>query len=663
MVTVTINARPIAAITSSAATICNGESTSISGTISASGTWTLTLNGSLTTTGSGNGTWSKSVNPSANTTYTITALSDAHCTSISGDLTGSEIVTVNPLPTPSISGPTTTCANDTTSYTDTDVSAGSYTYEWTVSNGIITSGANSLHVTVKWNSNCVQGWVELTKTNTITGCSQTTGQYGVTIYSLPTPVISGSLTVSNSATNSSYSTPNVNGNLYSWTVIGGTIISGQGTSSIDINWGTCGTCTTGSVAVTETSINGCSASTTVNVTINQGSATLTGVVYYANDYSTPLTGVTVNLIKDGSVIATTTTGAGVVNMEPVMGYYEFNNIAYGDYSINLSSSKPWGGVNATDALLVQLNGGFTPFVQTIADVNASSSITALDALLIKMRVVGMTSSFAAGDWKFNGNSEIFTFSAINNSKDYSALCVGDVNKSYIPTGLKETSLMSTAEGIENVSINESFTYDIRSNQTAQLGAMTLFMSYDQNRFEIEKVNTLLDGMKYVVNNGQIALAWSDLRSISVNDNDPIISLQMRSKVAISDPTQIFTIEAGSEFADPNAVKLNNYTVKMANVATTTNGAKDLYITNYPNPFTSSTDIVYTLPETGKVKLVLTNMLGQTISTLVDGVQSAGSYKVTVSTSSLNLTPGVYTYRMEVEGTTTSFSRTNKVICK
>ena len=169
-------------------------------------------------------------------------------------------------------------------------------------------------------------------------------------------------------------------------------------------------------------------------------------------------------------------------------------------------------------------------------------------------------------------------------------------------------------------------------------------------------------MRYTVNNGQIALAWSDLKSISVNYNDAIISLQMRAKTSISEPTQIFTINPGSEFADPNAVKLNNYTVKMANVSTIS-GGKDLYITNYPNPFTSSTDIVYTLPEQGKVKLVLTNMLGQTISTLVDGVQSAGSYKVTVSTSSLNLTPGVYTYRMEVEGTTTSFSRTNKVICK
>ena len=106
---ITVNSRPVAAITSTSTSITTGNSTSISGTISATGAWTLTLSDASTVTGTGSGTWSKSVSPSSNTTYTISALSDANCSSISADLTGSETVNVTSLIKQTITfNPTTT---------------------------------------------------------------------------------------------------------------------------------------------------------------------------------------------------------------------------------------------------------------------------------------------------------------------------------------------------------------------------------------------------------------------------------------------------------------------------------------------------------------------------------------------------------------------------
>ena len=49
--------------------------------------------------------------------------------------------------------------------------------------------------------------------------------------------------------------------------------------------------------------------------------------------------------------------------------------------------------------------------------------------------------------------------------------------------------------------------------------------------------------------------------------------------------------------------------------------------NYPNPFNSSTRIVYRLGRDGPVRLEIYNTLGQRLRTLVDEVQSAGSYRV------------------------------------
>jgi hypothetical protein len=284
--------------------------------------------------------------------------------------------------------------------------------------------------------------------------------------------------------------------------------------------------------------------------------------------------------------------------------------------------------------------------------------TALDALYIKLRTVGMISTYPAGDWKFTDVSFVLTAPM---TQDLQGLCVGDVNDSYIPTGLKQASFLAPVDGgIMTIPVNESFTYNIKSNNVSKLGAMTLFMSYDQNRFEIEKVNTSLEGMRYVISNGQVALAWSDTKSLSMKSDDPIISLQMKAKQAVTEPTQIFTINTGSEFADPNAIRYDNYELKLANVVTTTD-ANDFYIYNYPNPFQNTTDIVYTLPEQAKVTLVLTNMFGQTIRTLVDAVQSAGSYKVKVDPFTDNLKSGVYLYRIEVSGANTSINKTNKML--
>jgi hypothetical protein len=71
--------------------------------------------------------------------------------------------------------------------------------------------------------------------------------------------------------------------------------------------------------------------------------------------------------------------------------------------------------------------------------------------------------------------------------------------------------------------------------------------------------------------------------------------------------------------------------------------------NYPNPFNPATVIEYYLPMETDVRLDVYNMLGQRVKTLVNEVQSAGTYSVTWNATDINnlgVASGVYIYKLQ-----------------
>ncbi|RPI66867.1 MAG: T9SS C-terminal target domain-containing protein, partial [Ignavibacteriales bacterium] len=70
--------------------------------------------------------------------------------------------------------------------------------------------------------------------------------------------------------------------------------------------------------------------------------------------------------------------------------------------------------------------------------------------------------------------------------------------------------------------------------------------------------------------------------------------------------------------------------------------------NYPNPFNPVTSITFSLPESGIVSLKIYNVLGNEVSTLLNNRLNAGTHNVVFN--ALNLSSGIYYYRLEFEGT-------------
>ena len=66
--------------------------------------------------------------------------------------------------------------------------------------------------------------------------------------------------------------------------------------------------------------------------------------------------------------------------------------------------------------------------------------------------------------------------------------------------------------------------------------------------------------------------------------------------------------------------------------------------NYPNPFNPTTSIKYDVAARSNVRLVVYNMLGKQVATLVDRNHTPGTYQVTFDAG--HLTSGVYILSMK-----------------
>ncbi|MEJ2195831.1 MAG: T9SS type A sorting domain-containing protein, partial [Ignavibacteriaceae bacterium] len=68
--------------------------------------------------------------------------------------------------------------------------------------------------------------------------------------------------------------------------------------------------------------------------------------------------------------------------------------------------------------------------------------------------------------------------------------------------------------------------------------------------------------------------------------------------------------------------------------------------NYPNPFNPSTEIKFSIPEQGTVKLIIYDAIGNELTTLINDDLSAGNYKV--DWNAVEYASGVYLYRKSIE---------------
>ncbi len=155
-------------------------------------------------------------------------------------------------------GPETVCNNETGVQYSTNGASSADTYLWELTPpeaGVVTG--TTVDATIDWDPDFTGPAQLIVTGENDCGLGDASDALDITVSAAPEPVVSGLTLVCNDE-EATYSTPDVSGNTYTWSVTGGTIIAGAGTHEVTVKWGDPGM---GYVNVTEENSDGCSTTT------------------------------------------------------------------------------------------------------------------------------------------------------------------------------------------------------------------------------------------------------------------------------------------------------------------------------------------------------------------------------------------------------------------
>ncbi|MEI6061300.1 MAG: GEVED domain-containing protein, partial [Bacteroidota bacterium] len=196
--------------------------------------WNVSAGGTITLGGNGyyfiNVTW----NTAGAQTVSVNYSNNDGCNAVSPTVKN---ITVNTVPTPTITGPATACTGSTGNVYTTE--PGMASYAWSVTGGTVTAGSGTNQITVSWNASGAQ----TVSVNYSNGCTAITPTvYNVAVNPIPAPTVTGPISVCVNSTGNVYTTE-AGMNTYNWTVsAGGTITSGGSPTdnTITVSWNTTG---------------------------------------------------------------------------------------------------------------------------------------------------------------------------------------------------------------------------------------------------------------------------------------------------------------------------------------------------------------------------------------------------------------------------------------
>lgn len=395
----------------------------------------------------------------------------------------------------------------------------------------------------------------------------------------------------------------------------------------------------------------------------------------------PVAQVQVNMT--GSQTGTYTTGLD--------GYYEFIVPAGNTVTITpFKNINPSNGVTSLDFAIIQqhilappaLKPLTTPYKLIAADENGNNQINGIDIAVFQNTILNNHPNFPnVNSWVFVVDGYQFpdpaqpwltswdastTFVNIGSDKantDFIGIKMGDVTDDVNPanfTGVEEAETRSSRDMIVSIDTKplnkgETIIVPMMASQFNDILAYQHSLSFDPTVLVFKGIESIgLPNMNVSnfnvseVELGTLHHMWHHSTPITLNNNDILYTLlfEVIKDSKLEDAIQLADLHLGrvAYQSDKTPVKVElHFNSDNSNIADAAFGV----VGNRPNPFTDYTLIEYTLPESGRVRISITDLLGRPV-TAFETYGVSGKNMEVIRSERLN-GPGMYFYILEYSG--------------
>ncbi len=299
-------------------------------------------------------------------------------------------------------------------------------------------------------------------------------------------------------------------------------------------------------------------------------------------------------------------------------------VAAGNYDVVVTPNTPWGGVNATDAIIIinhysnrlQLSG----IRLTAADVNGSASVNSTDALNALNRFTGALQTFSVGNYAASTSSYTATGTGTG-SLNVSMLCYGDANASYQPNGgFVRTSWKDlSTQGVARIT-SGSYEVPLFVSRGVQPAGVSLELQLPEG-LRVLGVRAS-EGLRanqvvYHQEGNRVRMAWLDESGAELKAGDVLCYVQVegstegvwRSSTEVELANVLGEVQPGVELRMPKLS--SSLGVMEASV--------------YPNPGRGLRTLSLELSEGMGVAVRVTDALGRTVYTHTAGTLASGTH--------------------------------------
>ena len=359
------------------------------------------------------------------------------------------------------------------------------------------------------------------------------------------------------------------------------------------------------------------------------------------------------------------------------GSYSFDLLESIDYSITpLKDDNHLNGISSIDILFIQkhilgLEVISSPYMKIAADVNNDCKINGIDIIQLRKLLLGKYINdelpnntswrFVEASYVFEVNDQPCDYSEVAEIEnlsddvvnDFVGVKIGDLNSSAESNATEEAETRSIdaiqLHVSEMPSKDANYSYvDFTIQEITDLYGFQMNLDLTNSNFvdissEILGISESNIGIS--ADNKTIFLSFDNVNGVRVEEGDVLFTLKLEKLAS----ENIFNSVAlnNATFADEAYVEasLNIKNIKLSFSEETIVSEDILLMQNEPNPFTDQTNITFSIPAEGKVKLSIYDLNGTELYTINQHFDK-GMNVVQISSREI-ATSGVLYYKIEM----------------